>query len=114
MAAYEIPNLRFALISAGTIARRRFVTVDNTGQAVQASAAGNAIGASSVPSTVGKIVEVYDGIVIVEAGAAIVPGVRVEADASARAITLAAGIPLGTALTSAAAAGEFVAVKTTN
>lgn len=50
------------------------------------------------------------GVVPVTAGAAIVPGVQVEADATGRAITLAAGVPAGLAMSRAGAAGETVAI----
>lgn len=49
-------------------------------------------------------------VVPVVAGAAVVPGVEVEAAADGRAITLAAGVPAGTALSRATAAGQVIAV----
>lgn len=51
------------------------------------------------------------GIVVVEAGAAVVADVEVQCDASGRAITKAAGVTLGRALDAAAAAGDFIRVK---
>jgi len=50
------------------------------------------------------------GIMLVEAGAAIAAGVQVEADAQARAVTLAAGVSLGRALDAAGAAGEVIRI----
>lgn len=47
----------------------------------------------------------------VRAGAAIVPGVAVQSDATGRAITLAAGVRLGVALSRTTAADQIVAVK---
>lgn len=53
-----------------------------------------------------------DGIALVEAGAAVTAGVMVGSDATGRAILAATGVVAhGKALTTAAAAGEFVQVK---
>lgn len=50
------------------------------------------------------------GVLLVEAGAAVTAGVEVQTDVSGRAITLAAGISLGRALDAATAAGQFIRV----
>lgn len=116
MAAYEIPNLRFSGESAGVIARRRFVTVDENEKVVQVTAnTQEVVGVSSNQAArAGQVVEIYDGIVIVEAGAAIVAGAAVMADTDAKAITYVSGagvVKAGKAVTNAAAAGEMVSVK---
>lgn len=116
MPAYEIPNLRFSGESAAAIARRRFVTVNDQEQVLQVAAnTENVIGVSSQPNTAaGEVAEIYDGIVMVEAGAAVVAGTAVMADAEARAVPYVAGagvISAGVAITNAGAAGELVSVK---
>lgn len=115
MSAYEIPNLRFSGEAGGTILRRRFVTFNATEQAVQVTDnQGQVVGASSQPATVGQVAEIYDGIVMVEAGAAVVAGTAVMADSDARAIAYVAAegvVRAGIAITSATAAGELISVK---
>lgn len=111
MAAYEIPNLRFSGEAGGNVARRRFVKVNSSEQIVHAGAGESVIGVSSQPANVGEVAEIYDGIVIVEAGAAIQAGTDVESDDQGRAVPLDTGRKAGCALTSASAAGELISVK---
>jgi hypothetical protein len=119
MAAYEIPNLRFSGESAGAIARRRFVKFDTTGKVVQAAASTDFVaGVSSQPTTgAGQVAEIYDGIVMVEAGAAVpllAGGSPVMVDSQGRAIAYVAGAGVnvaGLAITAAGAAGELLTVK---
>jgi uncharacterized protein affecting Mg2+/Co2+ transport len=122
MPAYEIPNLRFSGEAGGVIARRRFVTINAQEQIVQADVQGeHVVGVSSQPnSAAGEVAEIYDGIVMVEAGAALNGGQPVMTDAAGRAIPFvhaadAAGVPTnfkaGYAVTTAAALGELVSVK---
>ena len=111
MAAYEIPNLRFSGEAGGNIARRRFVKVNSSEQVVQAGAGDAVIGASSQPANAGEVAEIYDGIVMVEAGAAVQAGTEVEPDDQGRAVPLNTGKKAGYALTSASAAGELISVK---
>lgn len=113
-AAYEIPNLRFSGEAGGEIKRRRFVTVNATGAVVTAVAASAVIGVSSVPcSKAGEVAEIYDGIVMVEASAAIAPGAKLAPTADGRAVTATGDSAnvTGIALTAASAAGELVTVK---
>jgi hypothetical protein len=116
MPAYEIPNLRFSGESAGVITRRRFVTVDANEKIVQVDAnTDQVVGASSQPcEKAGEVAEIYDGIVMVEAGAAVTAGTPVMSDATGRAITYVAGagvVQAGVAVTNAGAAGELLSVK---
>ena len=120
MNAYEIPNLRFSLPAGGAVARNRFVSVDTNGNGIQATAATAVIGASmnlvtSEENTAGgHIVEVADGIVMVEASAVIAAGVKVASTADGKAVTYASGTTgdtCGIAITGATKAGELVAVK---
>lgn len=116
MGAYEIPNLRFSLPAGGAVSRCRFVSVNADGKGIQATASTQVIGASMNLITADeiaageRIVEIVDGIVMVETAGAITSGAAVYADAEGKAAatgTLVAGI----AITAASAAGELVAVK---
>jgi hypothetical protein len=109
---FEIPSLRFALEAAGVVNRRRFVMADSNGKGAQATAGVSVIGVSMNSTKAGETLEIADGIVIVEAGAAITPNAIVQSDANGKAITMTTGTPVGTALSGASAAGEMVAVKT--
>lgn len=117
MFAYEIPNLRFSLPAGGAVALHRFVAVANE-KAVQATTALGIIGVSRNEVTAAefaandRIVEIADGIVIVEAGAAVESGAPITSDAEGRAIKFESGsLPLGTAVTAASGAGQLIAVK---
>lgn len=116
MNAYEIPNLRFSMPAGGAVAKCRFVSVDANGNGIQATAATQVVGASmnlvtADDFTAGdRIVEVADGIVMVEAAGAITAGTAVSSNADGKATT-AGDIVAGVAITGATAAGELVAVK---
>lgn len=115
MFAYEIPNLRFSLPAGGAVAQRRFVSAANDA-AIQATASTQVIGASMNEVTTGElakndhIVEIADGIVMVEAAGEITSGVAVYADANGKA-TSTGTIVAGVAVTAAKSAGDFIAVK---
>lgn len=109
--AYEIPNLRFSLPAGEDIPRRRFVGVNASGEGVLATAAGSAIGVSMNQAADGEVLEIADGIVMVEAGGAITPGAGIEVGTDGKAVTNTSGIGIGIALTGAAGAGNIVAVK---
>lgn len=120
MHAYEIPNLRFSLPAGGAVARCRFVSVDSSSNGIQATASTKVIGASmneitSTENTAGgHIVEISDGIVMVEAAGAITAGVAVASDANGKAVAYVSGTTgdaCGVAITAATAAGQLVAVK---
>lgn len=115
MAAYEIPNLRFSGEAGGTIERRRFVTVNSGEKIVQvANNTAQVVGASAVPCALDEVAEIYDGIVMVEAGEAITGGTPVMANAEGQAVAYAAGegvVKAGVAITNAGAAGELLSVK---
>lgn len=110
MNAYEIPNLRFSLPAGGEVARCRFVAVDANSNGVQATAASQVIGVSMNKTKAGEVLEIADGIVMVEAAGAITAGTAVSPDATGKATTGGDNI-VGVAITAAAAAGELVAVK---
>lgn len=116
--AYEIPNLRFSLPAYGNVARHRFVQIkyDNEaggaydGSGVQAHGGQQVIGVSMNQAANGEVLEIADGLVIVEAGAPITGGSFVESDSEGRAIPTN-GFSGAFAMTGAAAAGEFITVK---
>lgn len=115
MYAYEIPGLRFSLPAGGAVARNRFVSVA-TDKAIQATASTPVVGVSMNEVTAeeivagDRIVEIADGIVMVEAAGAIASGAKVSSDANGRATTSTdAGI--GVAITAATGAGQLIAVK---
>lgn len=111
MNAYEIPNLRFSAPAGEAVGKRRFVTVNSSSEGVIATAAGSAIGVSMNQAAAGEVLEIADGIVIVEAGGAIAAGADVEVGANGKAVAKTTGIGVGVAITSATGAGQFVAVK---
>lgn len=115
MYAYEIPGLRFSLPAGGAVAQHRFVSVANDA-AVQATASTKVVGVSMNEVTAAelakneRIVEIADGIVMVEAGGAITSGAGVAANADGKAVT-ATDATIGIAITAATAAGQLIAVK---
>lgn len=115
MYAYEIPNLRYSLPAGGAVARHRFVSVNANGNGIQATASTQVIGASMNLITAeentagGHIVEVADGIVMVEAAEAITAGSAVYSDAEGK-VTTTGTIIAGVAITSGAT-NELVAVR---
>ena len=116
MNAYEIPNLRFSLPAGGAVARCRFVSVNSDSKGIQATAATQVIGASMNLITAeeiaagDRIVEIADGIVMVEAAGAITAGTAVYSDATGKA-TGTGTVVAGIAITGATAAGQLVAVR---
>lgn len=124
MNAYEIPNLRFSMPAGEDVARRRFVTVDTNGAAIMADS-GTVIGVSMNEAAADEVLEVADGIVIVEASVAITAGDDISATTDGKAVkatamtqsgttpfaVTAGTVVVGKALTTAAAAGQLIAVK---
>lgn len=109
-----------AYIAETAITAYRIVKMGSaTGQVVMASAAGDAIVGVADPSgqaTVNARIDVWhDGIVEVEAGAAVSRGAPITSDATGRAVTAAPGAGtnngmIGRTLTAAAAAGDIISV----
>ena len=114
MNAYEIPGLRFSMPAGGAVARPRFVAVDTNGNGIQAIATSNIIGASMNQTKSGEVLEIADGIVMVEAAATIASGVNVSSDKDGKAIAAVTGegatIVAGIAIT-AGVSGGLMAVK---
>ncbi len=111
MHAYEIPNLRFSVPAGVNVPRQRFVTVNTSGEGIIASEGGYVIGVSMNDADAGEVLEISDGIVIVETGEAISAGAKVAVGADGKAITAPDATPIvGIALTGAGA-GSTIAVK---
>lgn len=112
MFAYEIPGMRFSLPAGAKVERRRFVSVDASSNGIKATAATRVVGVSMNEADVDQVLEVADGIVMVEAAGAIAAGVAVYADANGKATATegTAGVA-GVALTSATADCEIITVK---
>ena len=113
--AYEIPGFSFPLpagadFSAGK--QFRFVTVSNTGKAVNPSAGGGVIGVRQNRPKADKATTIVNsGISIVEAGGAITAGDLVQTNATGQAIVSASGkLTVGRALESATGDGIQIAV----
>lgn len=111
MYAYEIPGLRFSLPAGADVAMRRFVAVNSLSKGVYATAAGSTIGVSMNEAADGEVLEIADGIVMVEAQAAIAAGADVQVGTNGKAVAKTTGVGVGVAITGAANAGELVAVK---
>lgn len=112
MFAYEIPGMRFSLPAAAAIERHRFVSVDSNSNGIQATAATQVVGASMNKVAANQVLEIADGIVMVEASGAVTAGVAVYADADGKATATAGTANVaGIAITAAAAAGDIIAVK---
>lgn len=108
MFAFEIPGGRFSLPAGAAIERHRFVSVNANSAGITATASTPIVGVSMNKVDTDQVLEIADGIVIVEASAAIAAGVAVASTADGRAV---AGEGPAIALTSASAAGELITVK---
>lgn len=110
MAAFEIPSLRFSSNAAEAITRRRFVipTTDDTTSMAESGTA--AIGVSMNDPKQNEVLEIADGIVMVEAGATVTIGSEVQSGANGVALNYASGVKVGIFLTGGDV-GELVTVK---
>lgn len=111
MAAYEIPNLRFSAVAGEAITRRRFVKPSTDPEFLMADAGEAAVGVSMNDPAENEVLEVADGIVMVEAGEAITAGQEVQSGANGVAMVLASGKKTGTAITGGDT-GDLITVKT--
>ena len=116
LSAYEIPGMQFSLPATTAIGRYRFVSIDSTGQAIQATDTTDVIGVSRNEidperSPDGQVLDIADGIMMVEASAAIACGAKVSSTAEGKAVTATGDDFVGIAFSDAAAAGTLIAVK---
>lgn len=114
--AFEIPGLRFSLVSdTNNIKRYRFLSVTNNGTVALANASSPVVGVSmNQVDAPDRPVEIADGICIVEAGGAIEAGNYVTADANGMAVATnnSGADPSGMlALTTTDNSNQFVSVK---
>jgi hypothetical protein len=109
MNAYEIPGLRYSLPAGGAVERHRFVTVDKNSTGIQAVDDSNIIGASMNETSAGQVLEIADGIVMVEAAKAVTAGNIAYADEDGK-VTDTGKVAAGIIITSAVAGG-LAAVK---
>ena len=77
---------------------------------VKAGAGEAVVGASMVDAANGEVLEIANGIVIVEAAAAIEAGAEVQSDTNGKAVTKTTGIAAGIAMTKASGSGALVSV----
>lgn len=110
MFAFEIPGLRFSMPAGADVERCRFVSIDANSNGIIANAATPVVGVSMNKAAAGQVLELADGIVMVEAAAAITAGTGVASNEEGMAVTATDNI-VGVALTAASAAGELIAVK---
>lgn len=110
MFAYEIPGLRFSLPADAVVHIHRFVSVNSDSEGLEATASTAIIGASMNETKAGEVLEISDGIVMVEASAGITAGTQVYSDANGKVAT-SGTIVAGTAITGATASGQLVTVK---
>ncbi len=110
MYAFEIPGQRFSLPAGAAIERCRFVSVDANSAGIPATEATQVIGVSMNKVEADQVLEIADGLVVVEAGAAITAGAAVYADAEGKAAATGT-TACGVAITSATSAGELITVK---
>lgn len=108
MFAFEIPGSRYSLPAGADIERYRFVSANANSNGVKATASTPIIGVSMNAVKTGQVLEIADGIVMVEAAGAIAAGVAVASNANGQAI---AGDGPAVALTSATSAGDIITVK---
>lgn len=110
MNAYEIPSLRYSLPAGAAVERARFVSVNSSGNGIQATASTAIVGVSMNKTATGEVLEVADGIVCVEAAGTITAGAVVYSDANGKAASTGTTVA-GVAITGATAAGQLVAIK---
>lgn len=110
MFAFEIPGLRFSMPAGAAIERFRFVSVNADSAGIPATATTPVVGVSMNKTKNNEVLEIADGIVMVEAGAAVAAGSAVASNADGKAI-VATDKAIGVALTAASGAGDIISVK---
>ena len=110
MFAFEIPGMRYSLTAGAAIERHKFVSVDANSNGITATAATKVVGVSMNKVATNEVLEVADGIVMVEAGGAVAAGSGVASNATGQAV-VNADAAIAVALTGASAAGELITIK---
>ena len=112
MFAFEIPGSRFSLPAGADVERFRFVSINSNSAGIPATAATAIVGVSMNKAESGKVLEIADGLVMVEASGAITAGALVYADASGKATaTKGTAEAAGVAIVGATGAGDIITVK---
>ena len=103
----QIPGIIISVTAAADLTARRFVGLDGN----VCGAGAKALGVCDVDTASGNQGPVVlNGVILIEAGAAVTAGSQVESDANSRAIPLNTGASNGYALDSASAAGELIRI----
>ena len=106
----KIALLTLTLRAIAALSAERFVTVDGN----VPTAGGHAIGVTTTGAADGDLVAAdIVGTTVVEAGGVIASGQGVECGADGKAVALATGMALGTALSAATADGDRIEVLLT-
>lgn len=108
MFAFEIPGQRFSMPAGADVERFRFVSINASSEGIPATGTTAVVGVSMNKVKAGEVLEIADGIVMVEAAGAVTAGAAVKADATGKAV---AGEGTAVALTAATAAGDIISVK---
>lgn len=99
--------LTISILAAAALAKKRFVTAAGAVPAAGAWCPGVTNAGYDPGEQAGVDVQ---GVILVEAGAAVAAGAEVQTDAAGRAITKDAGVSLGRTFDAASAAGEFIRI----
>ena len=111
MAAFEIPRLRFSGIANAALKRRRFVIPTSDTNFGYATSTFHTVGVTMNDPAINEVVEIADGIVMVEAGEPIAAGQQVEVGVEGIANVFNRGIAVGLCITGAGAAVELATIK---
>lgn len=118
LTAYEIPASQFSLPATTDIARYRFVAIDSSGLAVQANTTSTVIGVSrneiNSAKSENQVLDIADGIVVVEASEPIACGAKVASTSVGKAAVAQGTAYVGIAFSAAGGDGELIAVKFMN
>lgn len=107
MARTANPGTTASVVAAVALTKRRFVGFDGA----LAAAGAKAFGVVDVSTDAGQQAPVQlNGVLLVEAGAAIAAKAEIEIDSSGRAITKSAGVGNGFAVDAATGAGDFIRI----
>lgn len=107
MSKQSITILALSVLAAGQVEVHRFVTAAGA----QAGDGQNSLGVSEFPAAGGEMLTVNAlGTAVVEAGAAIAAGERLQSDADGKAVPKTTGATTAVALQAAAAEGDLLEV----
>lgn len=103
----HMPLLVMSITAASAMAQRRFVGLDGD----LCGAGEKALGVTEYAVDSGDQASVNaNGVILIEAAAAVAVGAEVESDAAGKAVTLSAGVSNGYALDAATADGDVIRI----